>query len=346
MTGDENISVSAAGSPRVLVVGDADRAFEDPAQILTQPSWSVCENVLDAIAMAVQDDFDTILIVMSSFNGTLSAAIDAVGRVGGDARIILLAQMYDEPEANELTNPANGGKRRADDYFICPVTVEMLTEDAGSRESGTKQISSVQQSYYQWRIRELEKLATEDDLTGLKNRRYVREFLRQIIARAEAGNQPVTLLIFDIDNFKHYNDAYGHSVGDTVLRQVAVMMSRSCRQCDVIGRIGGDEFAVIFWDYQEGGEIAGTKEERRRSDGSHPCEPLFMVERFRREIKSAELSFLGPEGRGVLTISGGLATYPLDGTTVEELFEQADEAMLEAKQSGKNQIFLVGQPQQ
>ena len=346
MTGDENISVGAARSPRVLVGGDAAKAFEDPAKILTQPSWSLCENLLDAIAMATQDNFDTILIVMSSFNGTLSAAIDAVGRVGGDAKIILLTQMYDEPEANELTNPTDGGKRRADDYFICPVTVEMLTEDTSSAESDAKQISSVQQSYYQWRIRELEKLATEDDLTGLKNRRYVREFLRQIITRADAGNQPVTLLIFDIDNFKHYNDAYGHAVGDAVLRQVAVMMSRSCRQCDVIGRVGGDEFAVIFWDYKEDGGVTGTKEERRRSDGRHPCEPLFMVERFRREIKSAELSFLGPEGRGVLTISGGLAAYPSDGLTAEELFEKADKAMLEAKRSGKNQIFLVGQPQQ
>jgi len=170
--------------------------------------------------------------------------------------------------------------------------------------------------------------------------------LRQIIARGDGGNQPVTLLIFDIDNFKHYNDAYGHAVGDAVLRQVGVMMSRSCRQCDVVGRIGGDEFAVVFWDYQEGSEIAGGDEERRGSDGHHPGEPLFMVERFRREIKSAELTFLGPEGKGVLTISGGLATYPSDGLTVEELFERADKAMLEAKRSGKNQIFLVGQPQQ
>ncbi len=67
-----------------------------------------------------------------------------------------------------------------------------------------------------------------------------------------------------------------------------------------------------------------------------------MAERFRKEISSAELSFLGPKGKGVLTISGGLASYPKDGSTVDELFSQADKALREAKKSGKNRIYLVG----
>jgi PleD family two-component response regulator len=158
----------------------------------------------------------------------------------------------------------------------------------------------------------------------------------------------VTLFLFDIDNFKHYNDTYGHAVGDMVLRQAAVMMRRCCRAHDIIGRIGGDEFAVVFWDLpgSQGRQdkLEKARAERRRADVEHPQEAFFISERFRKEISSAEFSFLGHEGKGVLTISGGLASFSHDGMTPEELLEQADGAMLEAKRSGKNRIYLVGKP--
>ena len=80
------------------------------------------------------------------------------------------------------------------------------------------------------RIRHLEWLATTDDLTGLKNRRYIWEFARQILDHARQTKGRVTLLVFDIDNFKHYNDVYGHLTGDEILRQAAVLMRRCCRQ--------------------------------------------------------------------------------------------------------------------
>ena len=85
-------------------------------------------------------------------------------------------------------------------------------------------------------------------MTGLKNRRYIREFTRQIIEYARKENGRVTLLVFDIDDFKKYNDTYGHTAGDEILKQAASLMHRCCRPHDVVGRIGGDEFAVVFWD--------------------------------------------------------------------------------------------------
>ena len=194
----------------------------------------------------------------------------------------------------------------------------------------------------QAKIKHLEKLATEDDLTGLKSRRYIYEFTKQIIEYAKSKNSSVTLLVFDIDNFKHYNDIYGHSAGDEILKQAAVLMRRSCRNHDVVGRIGGDEFVVIFWDNRQS---QGTEAERRSAKSEHPKEAIFIAKRFRREFNKAELHMLGPEGQGVLTISGGLASFPLDGSTAQELFERADEALLEAKRSGKNRIYLVGEPQ-
>ena len=215
-------------------------------------------------------------------------------------------------------------------------------------------------------------MATEDDLTGLKNRRYIWEFSRQIIEHAAKVSGRVTLLVFDIDNFKHYNDLYGHSAGDEVLKQAAVLIRRCCREHDVVGRIGGDEFAVVFWDdpqrkargvprtaMVQGGPASGA--ERRSARAEHPKEAIFIAKRFVRELEKAELGpyfvheqvdnmgtqlhLLGPEGKGVLTISGGLASFPRDGSTIQELFQQADKALLEAKHSGKNRIYLVGKPQ-
>ena len=78
----------------------------------------------------------------------------------------------------------------------------------------------------------------------------------------------------------------------------------------------------------------------------HPREPLFMAERFRQEISAANLSFLGNQGKGMLTISGGLASFPQDARTPAQLYEQADYALLEAKRKGKNQIVLVGDVQE
>ena len=77
-----------------------------------------------------------------------------------------------------------------------------------------------------------------------------------------------------------------------------------------------------------------------------PCkERWFYLIRFKKEFEKTELHLLGPKGEGVLTISGGLASFPRDGSTIEELFQQADKALLDAKRSGKNRIYLVGEPQ-
>lgn len=194
------------------------------------------------------------------------------------------------------------------------------------------------------RIRHLEWLATTDDLTGLKNRRYIWEFARQILEHARRTQGRVTLLVFDIDNFKHYNDVYGHLTGDEILRQAALLMRRCCRSHDVVGRIGGDEFAVVFWD-DPNRTAAEVERERRSATADHPSEAILVAKRFQKEFGNADVRLLGPEGQGVLTISGGLAGFPRDGSTVQELIERADLALREAKGSGKNRIYLVGNPQ-
>ncbi len=224
------------------------------------------------------------------------------------------------------------------DYLIGPVTLSQMHDMLFPAGPG------VTPSDLNQRLETLEKLATEDDLTGLKNRRYTWEFLRQILERAQHDSGRVTLMVYDIDDFKHYNDRYGHPTGDRILKEAAELMSRCCRSHDVVGRIGGDEFAVIFWD-DPLEKRDSASQERRLDRMDHPREPIFIAKRFQRALENTNLDLLGPAGKGVLTISGGLASYPHDGDTVEQLFEKADEALLDAKRSGKNRVYLVGSEQ-
>ena len=332
---------------KILVVGDPDGAFARSEQVLTN-GCRRCEGMLDAITIAAAGDFATIFVVMSSFKNRLGSALMSLRKVSPKTKIILLAKMFEEPIAMRLTSRTKDTGKPADDYFICPAVIgaaERQTKPNGSAENIERNDSA--DRAMEEKIRQLEKLAMEDDLTGIKNRRYMREFLQQIIERAKKEDMQVTLLVFDIDDFKHYNDDYGHAVGDNVLKQAAVMVRKCCRDHDVIGRIGGDEFAVVFWDCPT--EAIPIKEiepsERRAAAAEHPHEAIFIAERFRKELSSSKLSFLGAEGKGTLTISGGMASFPRDGATVEELFEQADMAMLDAKRNGKNRVYLIGEPQ-
>jgi len=351
--GTANIPDSAgADTRRILLIGDIKGAFLDADAIGRLPC-EIQANVLDAIEMAAKNSFAAIAVVMSGMSIRLASALKALRDVNCDAKIILLAQMYEEPLAMQLVSSICNGATLADDYLICPVQTNRFYESimpaGGWKEGGLG--ASVTTDATRNRVKQLERLATEDELTGLKNRRYIWEFSRQIIEHSRKENRRVTLLIFDIDNFKHYNDVYGHLAGDEVLKQAAVLMRRCCRGHDVVGRIGGDEFAVVFWDRQnteyriQNTEVRSQKAENRRQTlAEHPKEAIFIAKRFVKELGKAELHLLGPEGKGVLTISGGLASFPRDGSTIGELFEQADKALLEAKRSGKNRIYLVGRP--
>ncbi|MEM6854218.1 MAG: diguanylate cyclase [Planctomycetota bacterium] len=175
----------------------------------------------------------------------------------------------------------------------------------------------------------LRDLAMKDELTGVWNRRYFNHFLKKILDRAAAGRQQVTLLLFDIDDFKLYNDAYGHAAGDEILQGVANLMRSSVREHDVVARIGGDEFAVIFWD-------AG--QEPRTPNSKHPDDVLNAAKRFQKAVVDHRFPKLLDKAAGTLTISGGLAGFPWDGRTPEELLEAADTMAMQSKQQGKNAI--------
>ena len=352
----DDISISSGlDSCEVLLIGDLSRAFSD-IEAAMNLSCEVYANMLDGIEAASEKDFGVIGVVVSGVTSSLDSALESLREASSGAKIFLLVQMHEEPLAMQLVGLGYDGGALVDDYLICPIEVErfckFITGSPSEKKSIPAQIRqqvstitpAVSDRDAEMKIEQLEKLATEDELTGLKNRRYMWEFSKQIIERARKENGQVTLLMFDIDNFKHYNDVYGHSAGDKILKQAAILMKRCCRDHDVVGRIGGDEFVVIFWDDPRRKSVE-EETERRSAAAEHPKEAIFIAKRFRGELNKTEFHLLGPGGDGVLTISGGLASFPRDGSTMEELLQQADEALLEAKHSGKNRIYLVGMPE-
>jgi diguanylate cyclase (GGDEF)-like protein len=178
------------------------------------------------------------------------------------------------------------------------------------------------------RLDRLWNLAVHDELTGVWSRRYLMRFLETILKRARDERFRVTVLVFDIDDFKLYNDHYGHAAGDEILCETAKLMGAVVRDQDVVARIGGDEFAVVFWD----------AEQPRAEHSEHPNTIRKVAQRFQHAICQHRFPKLAEGAPGTLTISGGLAGFPWDGQTAEQLLQRADEMALQSKRQGKNVI--------
>jgi diguanylate cyclase (GGDEF)-like protein len=168
----------------------------------------------------------------------------------------------------------------------------------------------------------LRRLANSDALTGLSNRRATVAMFDDEAARASRRNRSFALALFDIDHFKRINDSQGHLVGDAALRHVADVMMATKRDVDTVGRIGGEEFVVIF--SEEG------------PDGA-----LGAANRVRQRIAESDLDHDGTTIH--VTVSGGVAVYPMDGTDWDSLFAVADRRMYTAKNAGRNRVAATDQ---
>ena len=194
---------------------------------------------------------------------------------------------------------------------------------------------------------ELARQAITDGLTGLFNHRYFYERLRDEVVRARRYGLPLSLLMLDLDDFKHYNDSYGHPAGDRVLRRVAqIMRAELRRSVDVAARYGGEEFAVILPHTDPGGaERVG----RRLSD--HVCVADADVatpggaavagERVRHSVEAEAFPGRAPDEPVHITVSVGIASLPAHADDAEGLVMAADQALYIAKQHGKNRVETI-----
>ena len=182
---------------------------------------------------------------------------------------------------------------------------------------------------------ELRRQAWTDELTGAGNRRAFDQVLSDTVRFAQRDWRFFGLMLFDIDDFKQYNDHHGHDVGDEVLKEIVELLRASIRRGDHIFRIGGDEFAVLFCD-PDGPRRGGTID--RESAAT-------IAQRFQRAVRSLSLTHIGLSGPGTISVSTGFAAFPWHGLDPISLYRAADAFCLESKRAGKNRItFGSGLP--
>lgn len=176
----------------------------------------------------------------------------------------------------------------------------------------------------------LRQMAYRDELTGAWNRRYLNHFLSESIEESKRLRRQLTVMVFDIDDFKSFNDHFGHDAGDIILRETIRLLGSVIRNGDRVCRIGGDEFAVVFADL-----------EAPRSTGStHPDSVEKIARRFQAQIGRMRFPRLGLQAPGTLSVSGGLASYPWDASDPAGLLHAADQRALESKRRGKNFLTI------
>lgn len=179
--------------------------------------------------------------------------------------------------------------------------------------------------------KKLSQMAIKDGLTQLYNQIYIKERLDNEIKRAEQFNQPLSVIMMDIDDFKKYNDFYGHLAGDNCLKEISDLIKENCRDIDVPARYGGEEFMVIL-------------------PGANSSETSQVAEKIRQSIAKYQFSTAGsPKDKtpadktASLTVSAGVASYYKESgiKSANELIKAADNVLLhQAKKKGKNQVAL------
>lgn len=160
-----------------------------------------------------------------------------------------------------------------------------------------------------------------DGLTGIYNKRYLSERLVVELKKSADYLTPLSLILIDVDHFKHYNDTNGHPAGDEILRQIARMAKSMTRKSDFVARYGGEEFVIVMI-------------------GAGKMEALNHAEHLREVIEQNPFPDGEKQPLGRITISGGIASYPEDADSAGELLRLADEALYRAKNGGRNVICM------
>ena len=173
-----------------------------------------------------------------------------------------------------------------------------------------------------WQLADARRRAATDGLTGLPNRRHIDEVVERLLSQAHRKQLPLSAIIFDLDHFKAINDKFGHDVGDETLRATGVAIRELLRGADHVARFGGEEFVVLL------PETTGA-------------DAILVAEKMRKAL--ADVQVKGMDG-GFFTASFGVAAYPDEGLTSQELFKSADEALYRAKEGGRNRVERATAP--
>ncbi|MBI2412748.1 MAG: diguanylate cyclase [Deltaproteobacteria bacterium] len=300
---------------KVLLVDDSQQAREVIKDILKDvfPVFVEADDGLTAIKAFVEERPGFIItdIEMPSINGYRFISTIRNMDDGKDVPIIMLSGTRDS-----LKKKLTGFNLGASDFLIKPFEPEELLARVKSLLRMRHLMDELKEKNSL-----LEKLAVTDDLTGLHNRRYFFETVREQLALGLRHNLKLACMLMDIDHFKSINDTWGHVAGDDVLRKIGALLSSCKREGEILARFGGEEFIICLFNTDS--ESAGK-----------------AAERFRALIKSYDFSSVYYPAIKV-TISIGLAVYPQGALiSIDELIKAADKALYASKVDGRDRVTL------
>jgi len=250
---------------------------------------------------------DIIIIGLGTPHTSNIEMIGLIRHYGLDSCILVSGHFKDAKKIVECLSVG------AYDAILKPINEEWAKITVTRAIERRRLYDEAQKKHHYW------KLSIFDELTRIHNHRYFHYSLTQALSSAKRYRFPLSILMMDLDNFKQYNDCHGHLAGDQVLRVLGGFLSRSVRAGDLVARYGGEEFSLILPHTHERGAMA-------------------MAEKLRKEVENLEFNprEFGPYTH--LTASIGVASFPQDGQTKDELLRKADIALYRAKHKNKNKV--------
>jgi diguanylate cyclase (GGDEF)-like protein len=303
---------------RILVVDDHEDNVELLRARLEARGYQVeaARDGLEALERVDARPPDLILldVMMPKLDG-----IEVVRRIKGNPLLPFIPIIM-QTALETTEDKVEGLDAGADDYITKPIDFAELE----ARVKSLLRIKALQEELA--RANEsLLRMSQIDGLTGVDNRRHIEERLTEMYEHSARLNEPMAVVMCDVDHFKSVNDTYGHPAGDAVLRQVAEVLRETAREIDRVGRYGGEEFLVLL-------------------PGANVQDAVAFAERVRQAV--AERSFTYDGGVVRRTLSAGVAAWPHPEVRHQEaLVKSADDALYVAKESGRNRVVAFASPE-
>ena len=296
---------------RVLIVDDQTRQAERmAAQLSTEHRVTVEADPARAL-LSARGAVD--LVIINAASDTMDGLrFVAQARSNAASRSIPILAVVDSHERQRVVKALELG---VNDVLARPIDPQEL-----SARSRTLIRHKRYADFLRNRLDHSLEMAVTDALTGLHNRRYMAGQLDPLVAHANRGGAPAAVLVLDIDHFKRINDTFGHDAGDEVLTEFAVRLATNVRAVDLPCRFGGEEFVVVMPD-------------TRVADAS------VIADRIRAQVAGTAFSVMGGRESLSVTISIGVAATTGDHDSTDALLKRADEALYEAKQTGRNRVI-------
>jgi two-component system, cell cycle response regulator len=309
---DPASSLTEAVQPgRILVIEDrAESAAWFSTALDAEHEVSSVDTFEEALVRVRGGDYDLIIISlgMRSFDG-----------------LRLCSQLRSLPQGRNvpiLVIVSDGDRRKLNQALEMGVN-DYLTRPVDKNELVARVRTQLRKKLYADRLRHNVQLSLEmaitDQLTGLNNRRYMGRHLDNLLTQAKKSGKPLSYLIMDIDFFKSVNDTYGHDIGDEVLQEFARRISANIRGIDLAARFGGEEFVVVMPDT----DVAFA---------------YTVAERLRHHIETTPVDISRAPGKLNITVSIGISAMEDENDTAEALLHRADQALYQAKRTGRNRV--------